>query len=157
MANITVKQELVNYKGEKKLCGINLRAVDPYKLRAILADKHIIMGAASANCASSSLSSQLSEGYMPMPMIIALKANYGIEPEEYLLKQPKPEEPKDEPKQEETKQEQPEEPKPVMPIEDSDLYKAMKTAMLDAINEALAGNMKNLRGMIYTAITQARA
>lgn len=41
------------------------------------------------------------------------------------------------------------------PITDKALYETMKNAMLDAMNEALARNMSNLRGMVLAAIRGA--
>jgi len=157
MAKLVSKKEIVNYKGQKKLVSFNVEALDPKKLRKLLAENHINMAAASVNCgyAASSLSSMCSEGYIPMPMMIALESKYGLKPADYLFK---PEPSQEEAKAEEPKQEENIQSKavlPPIPVEESDLYKAMKAAMLDALNECVAGNMKNIRGMIYTAVSQA--
>lgn len=37
----------------------------------------------------------------------------------------------------------------------AELYNVIKEAVMDGMNEAIAGNMKNLRGGIYAAIYQA--
>ena len=150
MARLVSKKEMVNYKGQKKLVAFNVEAIDPKKLRKLLAENHINMAAASVNCgyAASSLSSMCSEGYIPMPMMIALESKYGLKPADYLFK---PEPKKEEMKAEEPKQEE----QDAIPVEESTLYKALNKAMLDALNEAIAGNMKNLRGMVMTAVREA--
>lgn len=121
--------------------------IDPSKVRKIFEDRKILLTDASEamGYARGTLTSSMLNGYFSKPMALMLKSMYGIVPEEYELKADGPKE-ENAPEQTEIK-----EPKP-----DADLYQTVKMAVLDAINEALAGNMKNLRGMIYTAITQAK-
>lgn len=136
------------YNGKEARILDNCIVIDPEKVKKILEGRNIPLGDASEamGYARGTLGSALLAGYFSKPMALMLKNMYGIVPEEYELKT-------DEPKAEEKAPEQTEikEAKP-----DADLYQTVKMAVLDAINEALAGNMKNLRGMIYTAITQAK-
>lgn len=121
--------------------------IDPAKVRKIFDERKILLNDASEamGYARGTLTSSMLNGYFSKPMALMLKSMYGIVPEEYELKA-------DGPKEENaTEQTEIKEPKP-----DADLYQTVKMAVLDAINEELAGNMKNLRGMIYTAITQAK-
>ena len=122
--------------------------IDPAKVRKIFDERKILLTDASEamGYARGTLTSSMLNGYFSKPMALMLKSMYGIVPEEYELKADAPKEEEPAPEQTEIK-----EPKP-----DADLYQTVKMAVLDAINEALAGNMKNLRGMIYTAITQAK-
>lgn len=94
---------------------------------------------------ANTISAAVSAGIFGAPMIAALKNVYGIDYSEYAYAPPENQpEPQQEPEQK------------TINVEDNKLYETMKLAMLDAINEALAANMKNLRGMIYTAISQAK-
>lgn len=135
------------YNGKEARILDNCIVIDPEKVKKILEGRNIPLGDASEamGYARGTLGSALLAGYFSKPMALMLKSMYGIVPEEYELKADGPKE-ENAPEQTEIK-----EPKP-----DADLYQTVKMAVLDAINEALAGNMKNLRGMIYTAITQAK-
>lgn len=125
--------------------------VDPEKFRAIVEKKGMIVPDMSADMgyARGTLTTSLKGGYLSKSMVTLLKSLYGITQEEYEYK---PEEVKrEEPATvQQTEMKQPETTNP------NELYQTVKMAVLDAINEALAGNMKNLRGMIFTAITQAK-
>ena len=126
---------------------INSQPVDPAKLKEIFKEKGLYAADVSRSLGygANTVSSALSAGVFGAPMITALKNVYGIDYSEYAYTQ------------EEKKPESTQEPEEqtINPA-DNKLYETMKLAMLDAINEALAANMKNLRGMIYTAISQAK-
>lgn len=119
------------------------------KFRKICYNRHLLFTDISREIgySSNSISSALNAGYMNGIMIKGLENAYGIKYEEYAYI---PEKPIEKPA------EQPEE-KPVQMdlTRDNQLYDTIKNAVVDGITEALAGNMKNLRGMIYTAIYTA--
>lgn len=135
------------YDGKEARMMESCIVIDPAKVRKIFDERKILLTDASEamGYARGTLTSSMLNGYFSKPMALMLKSMYGIVPEEYELKADGPKE-ENAPEQTEIKELKP----------DADLYQTVKMAVLDAINEALAGNMKNLRGMIYTAITQAK-
>ena len=96
---------------------------------------------------SNSISSAINAGYMTSIMIKGLDNVYGIKYEEYAYIPEKTVEQPAEPPEEKPAQQ--------TMIPDSALYDTVKAAVMDAINEAIAGNMKNLRGCFYTAVYTA--
>lgn len=144
-------KEVKIYNGKTITANVNSYPVDPDKFKQIFIGKGIIVADVSRSLgyAANTLSSALHAGIFSGPVITGLRNQYGIDYSEYAY------EPKQTEKQPE-KQPEPQEANEHIPCDQSALYQTMKLAMLDAINEALAANMKNLRGMIYTAISQAK-
>lgn len=138
-------KEVRIYTGKTITANVNSYPVDPDKFKQIFIGKGIIVADVSRSLgyAANTISSALHTGIFSGPVIAGLKNQYGVDYSEYEYK---PEEPK---------KPEPEQPKKVC-ADETALYQTMKLAMVDAINEALAANMKNLRGMIYTAISQAK-
>lgn len=147
MAGAFSKEQKI-YNGKIVRMNINSQPVDPAKLKEIFKEKGLYAAdiSRSLGYGANTISSALSAGVFGAPMITALKNVYGIDYSEYAYI---PEEKKTESTQEPEEQ-------TINPADNNKLYETMKLAMLDAINEALAANMKNLRGMIYTAISQAK-
>jgi hypothetical protein len=101
---------------------------------------------------SNSISSALQSGYMNSIMIKGIENTLGIKYEEYAYIPP--EKPVEKPQY--ATEAKPEETPVQQSMLPSDaLYDTVKSAVIDAINEAIAGNMKNLRGCFYTAVYSA--
>ena len=142
---MTGSYEVVLYNGNKKRISNNSRVIDPEKFKKIMAEKNIMFSEAARQIgyASNSISSALQTGYFNNVMIKGIENYYGIKYEDYALI---PEKPKEEPEKVEPKAEG---------QNMAELYNVIKEAVMDGMNEAIAGNMKNLRGGIYAAIYQA--
>lgn len=137
--------EVVLYNGNKKRISNNSRVIDPEKFKKIMAEKNLMFSEAARQIgyASNSISSALQTGYFNNIMIKGLETYYGIKYEDYAFI---PEKPKEEPERVEPNVKGP---------NMAELYNVIKTAVVDGMNEAIAGNMKNIRGGIYAAIYQA--
>ena len=136
---------MVLYNGNKKRISNNSRVIDPEKFKKIMAEKNLMFSEAARRIgyASNSISSALQTGYFNNIMINGLETYYGIKYEDYAFF---PEKPKEEQEKVEPK---------AKGQDMAELYNVIKEAVMDGMNEAIAGNMKNLRGGIYTAIYQA--
>jgi hypothetical protein len=135
------------YTGEEKKILVNSVTCDPEKIKRLIQKRDVMLSDASRliGFASNTLSSAIFAGVLSGPMAVGLEREYGIKPCDYEYIPSK--EQKEEPKQ--TVQAEP------ARMDEQAMYTVMKTAMLDAMNECFAGNMKNLRGMVMTAIQQA--
>lgn len=145
------KKEIQLENGTTVKVANNSFPISVIKFKKICLDKHILYADISRKIgySSNSISSALNAGYMNGVMIKGLENVFGIKYEEYAYVPPEPV------KQPEETPEQPQA-QPVrqgMPPET--LYDTVKSAVMDAINEAIAGNMKNLRGCFYTAAYSA--
>lgn len=141
-------KEVKIYNGKTITANVNSYPVDPDKFKKIFIDKRIIVADVSRSLgyAANTISSALHTGIFSGPVIAGLRNQYGVDYSEYEYKPEEQKEPETEKEPE----------KETVCADETALYRTMKLAMLDAINEALAANMKNLRGMIYTAISQAK-
>lgn len=141
---------LVNYKGEKHSVTVGMTAVDPVKFQKIIDAKELSATDMSVKMGyhPTTLAKAVKVGYVNAPMIKLLDTLYGIKKEdiEYI---PKAEEPVKKPEPA---------PEPATVKDDGEklaqLYNVIKAAVLDGMNEAIAGNLKNVRGAMYTAIYQ---
>ena len=146
------KKEIQLENGTVVKVGNNSFPISAEKFKTICREKNILYSDISRaiGYASNSISSALNAGYMNGVMIKGIENMFGIKYEEYAYIPPVEEKPEEKPV------EQPEE-KPVKMdmTRDNPLYDTIKNAVIDGIMEALAGNMKNLRGMVYTAVYAA--
>lgn len=144
---MTGSYEAILFNGQRKRISKNSRVIDPEKFKKIMKEKHISFTEAALQIgyASNSVSSALQTGYFNNIMIKGLETHYGIKYEDYAFI-PAPEKPKEEPEQELSHSKG---------HDMAELYNVIKAAIVDGMNEAIAGNMKNLRGGIYAAIYQA--
>lgn len=141
-------KEVTLFDGRKRLINETFMAtVDPEKFKALLRERNLKQVEISQKIgyASHSVASALANGVFSGQMVSGLKNYFGIRPEDYEYKQP----------EEKPVEVQPQEGKLEVAVEESALYATMKTAMLDAMNEAFAGNMRNLRGMVMAAVREA--
>ena len=152
--------EVTLYTG--KVARISDRSVpiDPQKFRSIVSARKLNMAQMSRDMgfSESSVGARLADGFMNKRMVFLLDKFFNIRQEDIEYIAPA-KEPKEEPKKE----------PPATPLteqtlllpekdeskEMAALYNIVRAAVLDAINEGVAGNMKNLRGCMYTAIYTA--
>lgn len=147
MNNMQTGQMITLYTGEVRRAHFGTVAVDPQKIKKIITDRRLMMKDISKTMGfgGNTLSGAICSGLFSGPMVQGLKTYFNINPEDYEYK----------PEEKSIEEEKPESEKPVA-VEESAMYTVMKMAVLDALNECLAGNMKNLRGMVMTAIQQAK-
>ena len=131
------------YNGEEKVVFDTSVAIDPEKVKAALRQRNLRQTEVSVSLGygRNSLTSAINAGVFNGPMVNGLDRQYNIKLADYELAQ--------------EAQKAPEAPKESPAITDKALYETMKNAMLDAMNEALARNMPNLRGMVLAAIRGA--
>lgn len=124
-----------------------MATVDPDKFKALLKQRGLkqVEICNKIGYSAHSIASAIANGVFSGQLVSGLKNYYNITPADYEYKQP-------EAKPVEI---QPQEGKLEVAVEESALYATMKTAMLDAMNEAFAGNMRNLRGMVMAAVREA--
>ena len=153
-------REVTLYTGKVANISNKMVPIDPQKFRSIVSARELNMAKMSRDMgfAPSSVSSRLASGYMNKQMVFLLNKFFNIRQEDIEYIAPA-KEPKEEPKKE----------PPATPLteqtlllpekdeskEMAALYNIVRAAVLDAINEGVAGNMKNLRGCMYTAIYTA--
>lgn len=143
------RKEIQLENGTTAMVASNSFPINTEKFKQICKDRSILYAdiARKIGYASNSISSAIDAKYMTGVMIKGLENVYGIKYEDYAYIPEKPVE---------KSAEQPEEKAGTATVlPESALYDTVKAAVTDAINEALAGNMKNLRGMVYTAIVTA--
>lgn len=129
------------YNGDEKMVYENSIAIDPEKFKKILKQRNLLQTKVSISLGygRNSLASAINAGVFNGPLVNGLDCQYNIKPNDYELEQetPKTEEhPQDAPKV----------------LTDKALYNTMKNAMTDAMNEAIAKNMPNLRNVVMEAI-----
>ena len=118
--------------------------IDPDKIRRELIKRNLtqIEVSEAMGYGRNSLASAINAGVFPGHLVKNLDRLYNIKLADYEMR-------REEPKAPEQTQEAP-------AITDKALYETMKNAVLDAMNEALARNMPNLRGMVLAAIRGAQ-
>jgi hypothetical protein len=133
------------YNGEEKKALQNSEAVDPEKLKAEFKKRNLIAADVSRSLgyAGNTISGAMFSGVFPGHMVSGLERQYNIKLDDYRYV----------PEQQQTPVKTDD--APVL-VEETAMYTVMKTAFLDALNECIAGNMKNFRGMVMTAIRQAK-
>ena len=143
------KKEIQLENGTTIKVGTNSYPVRSEVFRKICADRDLTFMEISCKIgyASNSVTSALQSGYFNNVMIKGIENVFGIKYEDYAYIPEKPvEKPVEQPK---------ENPVQTDLIRDNPLYDTIKNAVVDGITEALAGNMKNLRGCFYTAVYSA--
>ena len=133
------------YTGEEKQIFPTAEAIDPMKIRRELQKRNLNQTDVSAalGYGRNSLASAINSGVFNGPWIKGLERQFNIKLDDYKLDDAQPD----------TTPEQPAEPEPV--LTDKALYETLRNAVFDAMNESLARNMSQLRGMVLSAIRGA--
>lgn len=138
------------YNGKEALINMNAIPCDPDKFKSILRERGLFACdmSESLGYSSTAITNALFRGQISGPMAFALEHKYHIGKEDYEYVVPIKEEKPKEPEQKTIM-------KDSLPADETALYEVMKSAVVDAINEAFATNAKQIRGTIAAAVAYA--